>query len=117
MAQAGVALDRHAVPKNGFRGWPGADAKYLERLRKPIVIAALITGDLFAAIVAIAIGNSVIALVGIELPGRTQLSVALLILIFLGVQLYTGCGPSPYERFRLRTIGIAGFVGIELLVG
>jgi Undecaprenyl-phosphate galactose phosphotransferase WbaP len=37
----------------------------------------------------------------------------LLVLAFLIVGLYTRSGPGPYERFRLRTIGIAGFIAIS----
>jgi hypothetical protein len=116
MAQAGAVLQRHAAPRQGYRHWPVGEARHAERFRKIIVVASLVIGDVVAAMAALALGNAIMALGGLALPDRGPLSIALLVLTFFGVRLYTGCGPSPYERFRLRSIGIVAFVAIDLLV-
>jgi Undecaprenyl-phosphate galactose phosphotransferase WbaP len=119
MAEAGTILPRSDAPKSRYRGWRRGDGGFADRFRKPIVAATLAFGDVGAAIAAISLSRALIGMTGAQPPGPDHLLIAFLILIltFFCVRLYTGCGPSPYERFRLRTIGIAGFVAIELLVG
>ncbi|KWV55989.1 hypothetical protein AS156_05100 [Bradyrhizobium macuxiense] len=47
-----------------------------------------------------------------------QRAVALLsIFAYLFAGLYTGSGPGPYDRFRQRVIGVAGFVIISIVAG
>src|SRR6266700_1610770 len=114
MADAGTILPRSDAPTSRYRGWRRGDA---DRFRKPIVAATLAFGDVVAAIAAISLSRALIGMTGAQPPGPKLLLIAFLILTFFCVRLYTGCGPSPYERFRLRTIGIVGFVAIEFLVG
>jgi Undecaprenyl-phosphate galactose phosphotransferase WbaP len=116
MAEAGAVLQRHAVPRQGHREWPFGEARHAERFRKLIVVASLITGDVVVAMAALTLGNAMMALGGLKLSDGNSLSIIVLVLTWVGVRLYTGFGPSPYERFRLRTIGIAVFVAINLLV-
>jgi Undecaprenyl-phosphate galactose phosphotransferase WbaP len=117
MAEAGATLPRRTAWKSGYRGWQRGDAGLVDRFRKPVVAASLIFGDVVAAIVVISLSRALAEITGMEPPDTKHLPIALLILTFFCVHLYTGCGPSPYERFRLRTIGIAGFVAIDLLIG
>src|ERR1700687_1243115 len=107
MAEAGATLPRRATSKVSRGGWKRGEAGFADRFRKPIVAASLITGDVVAAIAAVWLIRA--EMTGMEPPDTKHLSVAFLILTFFCVGLYRGCGPSPYERFRLRTIGIAGF--------
>jgi Undecaprenyl-phosphate galactose phosphotransferase WbaP len=113
MADAGAILPRSDAPKSGYRGWRSGD---VDRFRKPIVAVTLAFGDVVAAIAAISFSRALIRMTDAQPPEPKYLLIALLLLTFLCGRLYTGCGPSPYERFRLRTIGIVAFVAIELLV-
>jgi Undecaprenyl-phosphate galactose phosphotransferase WbaP len=117
MADAGAILPRSDAPKSRYRGWRRGDAGFADRFRKPIVAATLACGDVVAAIAAISLSRALIGITGGQPPGPNYFLIAFLVLTFFCVRLYTGCGPSPYERFRLRTIGIVGFVAIELLAG
>jgi len=117
MAEVGAILPRRAAPKSGFPGWYRGDAGYVDRIRKQFVIALLISSDVIAAIFATSIGPALLATTGIDLSNDKRLPIAFLILTFFCLRLYTGCGPSPYERFRLRAIGIVGFVAVDLLIG
>jgi Undecaprenyl-phosphate galactose phosphotransferase WbaP len=54
--------------------------------------------------------------IGVTARQDQYLSIALLVAAFLWFGLYTGCGPSPYERFRLRVSGIVVFVIVDLLL-
>jgi hypothetical protein len=117
MAEVGAILPRSDAPKSRYRGWRWGDAGFADRFRKLIVAATLAFGDVVAAIAAISLSQALIRMTGAQQPGPKHLLIALLILTFFCVRLYTGCGPSPYERFRLRAIGIMGLVAIELLVG
>jgi hypothetical protein len=117
MAEARAILPRSDAPKSRYDGWRRGDAESPDRFRKPKVIATLALGDVVAAIAAISLSRALVGMTGAQPPGPNHLLIPFLILTFFCVRLYTGCGPSPYERFRLRTIGIVGFVAIELLVG
>jgi Undecaprenyl-phosphate galactose phosphotransferase WbaP len=117
MAEVGVILPRSDAPKSRYRGRRRGDRGFADRFRKPIVVATLAFGDVVAAIAAILLSRALIGMTGAQSPGPKHLLIAFLILTFFCVGLYTGCGPSPYERFRLRVIGIVGFVAIELLAG
>jgi Undecaprenyl-phosphate galactose phosphotransferase WbaP len=117
MAEVGAILPRSDAPKSRYGGWRRGDAGFADRFRKPIVAATLAFGDVVAAIAAISLSRTLIGMTGAQPPASKHLLIALLILTFFCIRLYTGCGPSPYERFRLRTIGIVGFVAIEWLVG
>ena len=117
MADAGAILPRSDAPKSRYRGWRRGGAGIANRFRKPIVAATLAFGDVVAAIAAISLSRALIGITGGQPPDPNYLLIAFLDLTFFCVRLYTGCGPSPYERFRLRTIGIVGFVAIELLAG
>src|SRR5258708_6622413 len=116
MAEAGAALARRAASKCSYRGWQRGDDGFIDRFRKPVVAASLISGDVVAAIAAISLSRALTEMAGLGLPDTRALPIAFLILTFFCVHLYTGCGPSPYERFRLRTIGIVGYVAIDLLI-
>lgn len=115
MAEAGTFLP-HAA-SSGDHGWLRSGSGYLDRLRRPVVVAFLISGDLVAAIAAISFSSLLTEMTGMDPSDARHLPIAILILMFFCLRLYTGCGPSPYERFRLRTIGIASFAAIDLLIG
>ncbi|NOJ43316.1 exopolysaccharide biosynthesis polyprenyl glycosylphosphotransferase [Bradyrhizobium australiense] len=117
MAEVGAILPRSDAPKSWHRGWHRGEAGFADRFRKPLVAATLASGDVVAAIAATSLSRALIGMTGMQPAGPKHLLIALLILMFFCVRLYTGCGPSPYERFRLRAIGIMGFVAIEFLVG
>jgi Undecaprenyl-phosphate galactose phosphotransferase WbaP len=117
MAEVGAILPRRPALKSGFPGWRRGEAGHVDRIRKPVVVASLMMGDVIAAIFATSLGPTLLAMTGIDLPNNQRLPIAVLILTFFCLRLYTGCGPSPYERFRLRFIGIVGFVAVDLLIG
>jgi len=117
MSEAGAILPLPVASKSGYTGWQRGDAGFIDRFRKLIVATSLISGDSIAAIVAVSLSGALAENTGLEPPDTKHLSIAFLILAFFCVRLYTGCGPSPYERFRLRTIGIAGFAATDFLIG
>ncbi len=112
MADVGAIPPRSDALKSRYRGWRRGDAGFADRFRKPIVAATLAFGDVVAAIAAISLSRALIGITDAQPPDPKHLLIAFLILTFLCVGLYTGCGPSPYERFRLRTISIVAFVAI-----
>jgi Undecaprenyl-phosphate galactose phosphotransferase WbaP len=116
MAEVGAILPQRAASKSSYGGWRRNGAGVANRFRKPVVIASLMSGDVTAAIAAISLSWVLMEMAGMELPDARRLPIAFLILMFFCLRLYTGCGPSPYERFRLRTIGIVGFAAIDLLI-
>lgn len=83
---------------------------FVRRHRKPFVIAALICGDLAAALLAISAMLVLIRTSGLQAPAPRHGMASFVVLAFFIAGLYTGCGPGPYERFRQRLLGIAGFI-------
>jgi Undecaprenyl-phosphate galactose phosphotransferase WbaP len=81
-----------------------------------IVGASLIIGDAAAAFAALSLSGVVIGAIGLGAGQDHFFLIALLILCFFCVGLYSACGPSPYERFRLRTFGVATAVAMNLLI-
>jgi len=116
MLEAGATLPRRDASKNDYRGRRRGDAGFVDRSRKTIVAASLVFGDTVAAIAAISLTRALWKMTGLEPPDGNHLPVGFLILIFFCLHLYTGRGPSPYERFRLRANGIVCFIGIDLLI-
>ncbi len=91
------------------------DLGLVYRYRKLIVAASLICGDLAAALIAISGTHWLIRMTGLALPTPRHTTESLVVLAFFVAGLYTGSGPGPYERFRLRTISIAGFIAISTI--
>jgi Undecaprenyl-phosphate galactose phosphotransferase WbaP len=116
MSESGAVLPQRAASKSN-RSWLRRDGGVIDRFRRQIVAAALMSGDSIAALAAVSLSGTFTKMTGLEPADTKHLPTALVILALLSVGLYTGCGPSPYERFRLRTIGTAGFVAIDLLIG
>src|ERR1700674_320710 len=88
------------------------DFGFVHRYRKPIVVASLACGDFVAAMVAISFTHLLIRMTGLSAAAPRHATALFAVLVFFVVGLYTGSGPGPYERFRRRMIGIAGFVAI-----
>jgi Undecaprenyl-phosphate galactose phosphotransferase WbaP len=112
MAEAGAIVPPRAASK---RGWPSGAAGTVHRFRRLAVAASLMAGDVVGAIAAMSLGRALTELVSLE--QSKHLSIVLLIPALFVAGLYSGAGPSPYERFRLRTLAISAFVAIDLLVG
>jgi len=115
VSQGGAILRRHGGWKNS--AWQRSNARFVDRFRKQIVATALIFGDRIAAATAAWVGGALTKISGLDPAHTKHLPLALLVAAFFCLRLYTGCGPSPYEGFRLRTIGIAGFIAVDLLIG
>lgn len=81
--------------------------------RRLIVGFSLVAGDVFASIAAV----NLVAILGqianatTPVLAATPYAVPLLVLVYFLMGLYTGTGPSPVERFRLRIIGIILVIG------
>ncbi len=116
MADANAIFSQGVTEERDYRGWGSGRARFVDHLRKPVVATSLVSGDIVAAVVAISLNRTVMELAGIELPRAREMMVALLILMLFVVGLYSGTGPSPYERFRLRALAVAGFVATNLLL-
>ena len=116
MAQADTVAPRPTDRNSDEWGWRRYADALTKRFRRPIVVGGLVLGDLVTALVALIISKWALSLWS-DLPrGAQQLPATALIVMFFCVRLYTGCGPSPYERFRLRTIAILCFVALNLLI-
>ena len=85
-------------------------------LRRSSVIAALIVGDVAALVAAATISGAALLSGGVQPHYATPAAALLVILLFFAVGLYAGSGPSPYARFQMRTLAIAGFVSVESLL-
>lgn len=116
MTDAGEILQQHRLSGLGAHVEHGSDAGRIYRVRRPLVATSLICGDLVAALAAFSFSDLFLELTGLQAPATRILTVLLLILAFSAVGLYSGSGPSPYERFRQRSIAIAVFIAIDFLV-
>jgi Undecaprenyl-phosphate galactose phosphotransferase WbaP len=89
------------------------DLAVLYRYRRLVVVTSLICGDLIAALAATWCADLVAKRTGTSTPAPPLVAAALVVLTFFLIGLYTGSGPGSCERFRLRTIGIAGLIAIS----
>ena len=115
MSDLDAPLSQHVELNHPLLGT--GQRELLVRYRKPIVVTLLITGDVLAATAASTLGLTLTRdWAGVPTPDGDRLHPAFLILMFACLGLYTGRGPSPYERFRLRTIGVFVFVALYLSI-
>jgi Undecaprenyl-phosphate galactose phosphotransferase WbaP len=94
------------------RGRQDRDFGLVDRYRKPIVVASLICGDLVAALTAISCTQWLTGMTALKSPDPRHLTASFVVAAFLVVGLYSGAGPGPYQRFRQRTVGIAGLIAV-----
>lgn len=88
--------------------------------RRGIVAACLIAGDLAAALAA----SSLFGLMGRTSPegitgvvfGALPLPAPSVVIVFAALGLYLGYGPSPPERLRLRSWGVATYAACCLMI-
>lgn len=80
--------------------------------RRSIVAAALALGDLTTALGSAQLATLFVdfVLAGPHGGGAVFFAAPLLLVVNWDRGLYTGRGPSPIERLRLRTLGILGFI-------
>jgi Undecaprenyl-phosphate galactose phosphotransferase WbaP len=83
--------------------------------RRFIVGATLASADLVASLAAVGLADSATDRGYMVGPPPAVLAV-LIFVFYLGLGLYGGCGPSPYERFRLRALGVIAVVTVDLLI-
>jgi Undecaprenyl-phosphate galactose phosphotransferase WbaP len=111
-------LDLHqaslARPRSGSQR--DYDFGLVHRRRKLVVMASLICGDLAAVLATGWFARWPAQMIGLTSVEPQAATALLAVLAFLAVGLYTGSGPGPYERFRQRAVGIAGFVAIWTFV-
>jgi Undecaprenyl-phosphate galactose phosphotransferase WbaP len=114
-SMADEGLNLHPAGPGRLRSHSRRDRDFglVYRYRKPIVVASLVCGDLVAALAAISGTHLLIRVTGLLSPAPQHVTALFVILAFLVSGLYTGSGLGPYERFRQRTIGIAGFIAIS----
>jgi Undecaprenyl-phosphate galactose phosphotransferase WbaP len=108
MADHGLNLRQAGPARLGSRSRQGRDFGIVRPYRKPIVVASLMCGDLAAVLGAGLCTHFLARTAGLPTPEHLDIAALLVVLAFFVVGLYTGSGPGPYERFRQRTIGIAG---------
>ncbi|MGO4714303.1 exopolysaccharide biosynthesis polyprenyl glycosylphosphotransferase [Bradyrhizobium sp. 2TAF24] len=115
MVDQGLNLHDAAPARLGAHK-PALDFALAHRHRKATVVAALICGDLAAILAAGVITYMLARAAGLPLPATHPAAALLVILAFAIAGLYSGSGPGPYERFRQRTLGIAGVVAVWAVV-
>jgi len=91
------------------------DGDFPTRYRKRLVVASLVCGDLVAALAAISCVNLVIEITGLSSPTHQRTTILFAIPVFFVLGLYSGAGPGPYERFCLRSIGIAALFVVSTI--
>ncbi|WJR77326.1 exopolysaccharide biosynthesis polyprenyl glycosylphosphotransferase [Bradyrhizobium sp. NP1] len=116
MADHGLNLHSAGPARLRSRGRRDGDLTLVRPYRKPIVVASLVSGDLAATLAAIACSHLLAWLTGLSAHGPPPAAALLVIVAFLAVGLYSGSGPGPYERFRQRTLGIAGFTVVWIVL-
>jgi Undecaprenyl-phosphate galactose phosphotransferase WbaP len=84
-------------------------------IRRLTVGATLASADLAASLAAIGLGHAAVDHRSAVEPLAAVLA-ALIVVCHLGLGLYSGCGPSPCERFRLRALGVLAVISVDLLV-
>jgi Undecaprenyl-phosphate galactose phosphotransferase WbaP len=109
MTDEGIKLHPAGPAQLSSRGRGDRNLGPIYRHRKLIVVACLVCGDLVAALIAISCIQWLMAATG-SAPWPHRVSALLVVLAFFLVGLYAESGPEPCERFRLRAIGIAGFI-------
>jgi Undecaprenyl-phosphate galactose phosphotransferase WbaP len=109
-------LDLHQVGPARSGGQRAHDFGFIHGRRRLVVMASLICGDLAAVLATSWFARWPARMTGLTSPEPQAATTLLAVLAFLVVGLYTGSGPGPYERFRQRTVGIAGFVIIWTFV-
>ena len=112
MADAGGLLQQ-ARPAGPATGGRKSRSGLVYQFRKPLVAMCLICGDLVAAVAAITSSDLFIKLIGLHTPLFSRVGAPFLILALFVVGLYSGSGPSPYERVRQRTMAIVCFIAID----
>ena len=115
MADEGLNLHTAGPARLRSHSRRGLDFGLVHRYRKPIVVVSLVCGDIAAALVATSCTHLLIRLTGLPSPAPRHVTASFVVLAFLVVGLYTGSGPGPYERFRQRAIGVAGFIAISAI--
>jgi Undecaprenyl-phosphate galactose phosphotransferase WbaP len=117
MAHVDTSGARHSESAIGYRQGQQGVLEAIRRFRRLVVASQLLLGDIGAALAAISINRALMEFFGLAPSNMRVVAVPLLILMFFFAGLYTGFGPSPYERFRLRALCIEGLVAIELVAG
>ena len=106
------ALRDYAVPAGTRR--PLATPALRSWLRRTTVAGALVGGDVLVVLSVLRLSSFFLA--GSShyqtLADNAVLATAVLIAIFWAAGLYTGVGPSPFERLRLRTLGVLALCAI-----
>ena len=98
-------------PDKSYRPSPGE--------RRAIVASVLAAVDVAATVAALLVVSWLAGLISVSIraaPAEWQgvtAAVAILMAIFWLAGLYTGRGPSPFERLRLRTLGVVAFCALE----
>jgi Undecaprenyl-phosphate galactose phosphotransferase WbaP len=115
MADDGLNLHPAGPARLRPRGRQDRDFGLVERYRKPIVVTSLICGNLVAALTAISCTQWLTGMTGLKSPDPRHLTASFVVAAFLVVGLYSGSGPEPYQRFRQRTVGIAGLIAVSTI--
>ena len=110
MADQGLNLPQASPARLRSGSQLSRDLGIVRRHRKSIVVASLICGDLATALTAGYCTRLLARTAGLPTPEHLDVTALLVVLAFFVVGLYTGSGPGPYQRFRQRTLGIAGVV-------
>ena len=110
------SLLRRPAGANGRRPAPDFAVELIGRFRKPLVALWLMAGDAIAVCCAVACSYALFSLRQPPLL-RSFFAIPLLIGIFWAFGLYSGVGPSPYERFSSRLRGVLGFAVVECAYG
>jgi Undecaprenyl-phosphate galactose phosphotransferase WbaP len=117
MAHVDTSVSQRTAGAVDFESRRRTPAEYARSFRKPFVAFFLILGDVAAALATAALGGALADWVAIPLPGRPIVLIVLLILLFFALGLYTRSDRSPYERFRLRILGVGSFAALSLAAG
>jgi Undecaprenyl-phosphate galactose phosphotransferase WbaP len=117
MAHVDTSVSQRTAAAVDFEDKRRTPAEYARSFRKPLVALFLISGDVAAALAAIAVSGALAAWAAAPLPTGSFVLIALLIPLFFALGLYTRSDRSPYERFRRRILGLGIFVALGLAAG
>ena len=112
MAHVDTSVSRRAAASVDYR--TAGRVEFARRFRRPLVALFLICGDGIAAVAAVSVTRTIFEWAGAASVWRPIASIALLIPLFLALGLYTRADRSPYQRFRLRILGVGSFLALTL---
>ena len=115
MANVDTTVSRRVTPNLEVERGRQRPTELTRFHRKQLAALTLFSGDVLAALITLLLCRKATEWLGVS-PDRT-IPILVLPFVFVALGLYARSGDGPYNRFRLRVLGIGGFVALSLAAG